>query len=210
MRSTTSRKMACRSAASAACSREPTRSLNAVRPATRGYAGRITDRQGGKRSALQGAAVSALAGLLYLVAAIPGLFPAASLAVVVAGRLAAGLGESQLVTGCVSWSNASVGPQRAGMSMSWTGIVMFAALAVGAPAGLALYAAYGLPYAMAACCAAPLVATGLAARQEPHATPAGRRLPFQWVVGQIWREGLVGLRSFQNLPKQFPRRPGPP
>jgi MFS family permease len=94
---------------------------------TRGYAGRVSDSHGGKRSALQGAVVCALAGLLYLIAAEPRLPPAASLAVVVIGRLAAGFGEAQLVTGCISWSIASVGPQRAGMSMSWTGIAMFAA-----------------------------------------------------------------------------------
>jgi hypothetical protein len=39
------------------------------------------------------------------------------------------IGESQFVTGCVSWSIASVGPQCAGMSMSWTGIAMLATLA---------------------------------------------------------------------------------
>src|SRR5580698_3676224 len=111
---------------------------------TRGYAGRLTDHHGGKRSALQGSAVCALGGLLYLAAAMPGLSPTLSLGVVVLGRLAAGFGESQFVTGCVSWSIASVGPQRAGMSMSWTGIAMFAALAIGAPIGMALYQSYGL------------------------------------------------------------------
>src|SRR5580692_12428689 len=80
---------------------------------TRGYAGRLTDHRGGKRSALQGAAVCALGGLLYLVAAVPGLSPAISLAIIVVGRLFAGFGESQFVTGCVSWSIASVGQSRA-------------------------------------------------------------------------------------------------
>src|SRR6202789_2944349 len=157
---------------------------------TRGYAGRLTDHYGGKRSALQGAAGCALSGLFYLVAAIPGLSPAISLAIIVMGRLTAGFGESQFVTGCVSWSIASVGPQRAGLSMSWTGIAMFAALAIGAPIGMALYQAYGLQAAMIACVVAPLFAATIAFRATSYTSPAGRRLPFYRVIGQIWREGL--------------------
>jgi MFS family permease len=175
---------------------------------TRGYAGRVTDQQGGKRAAIQGAVVCACAGLLYFVSALPGLSPATSLAIVVVGRLTAGFGESQFVTGCVSWSIASVGPQRAGMSMSWTGIAMFSALAVGAPVGMALYQAYGLDAAMIACIVAPLVAAAIAFGSTSYMTPGGQRLPFYRVVGQIWREGLglmlqgvglSGLTAFASL-----------
>src|SRR6202522_4239439 len=59
---------------------------------TRGYAGRVIDQQGGKGSALQGAVVCAFAGLLYSVAAMPSLSPAASLAIVIVGRLIVGFG----------------------------------------------------------------------------------------------------------------------
>lgn len=175
---------------------------------TRGYAGRVTDQHGGKRSALQGAVVCALGGLLYFVAAMPGLSPTLGLIIVVLGRLAAGFGESQFVTGCVSWSIASVGPQRAGMSMSWTGIAMFAALAIGAPVGMVLYQGLGLQVAMIACVVAPLVAAGIALAARAYATPAGHRLPFHRVLGQIWREGLglmlqgvglSGLTAFASL-----------
>jgi len=175
---------------------------------TRGYAGRLTDHHGGKRSAIQGAMVCALGGLLYLLSAMPGLSPAISLAIVVVGRLTAGFGESQFVTGCVSWSIASVGPQRAGMSMSWTGIAMFAALAIGAPIGMALYQSYGLQVAMIACVVAPLLAAAIASRQTSYSSSTGQRLPFYKVVGQIWREGLglmlqgvglSGLTAFASL-----------
>ena len=175
---------------------------------TRGYAGRLTDHFGGKRAALQGAAVCAFGGLLYLISAMPGLSPVMSLAVIVTGRLAAGFGESQFVTGCVSWSIASVGAQRAGLSMSWTGIAMFAALAIGAPIGMALYQGYGLAAAMIACIAAPLVAAVIAFRETSYASPSGQRLPFYKVIGQIWREGLglmlqgvglSGLTAFASL-----------
>ncbi|MEB3044064.1 arabinose transporter [Rhizobium mulingense] len=175
---------------------------------SRGYAGHLTDLHGGKRSALQGAAVSAAAGALYLAAATPVFSPSISLAIIFIGRLVAGLGESLFVTGCVSWSIASVGPQRAGMSMSWTGIAMFAALAIGAPIGMGLYQAYGLEAAMLACVLAPAVAAVIALREHPYATPAGPRLPFYKVIGQIWREGaglmlqgvgLSGLTAFASL-----------
>jgi len=175
---------------------------------TRGYAGRLTDHHGGRRSALQGAAVCALGGLLYFVAAVPGFSPTTGLGIVVVGRLVAGFGESQLVTGCVSWSIASVGPARAGMSMSWTGIAMFAALAIGAPIGMALYQNYGLEAAMLACIIAPLIAMALAFRERSYTSPAGQRLPFYRVIGQIWREGLglmlqgvglSGLTAFASL-----------
>ncbi|ASW04789.1 arabinose transporter [Rhizobium sp. 11515TR] len=175
---------------------------------SRGYAGRLTDLKGGKRSALQGAAISMTAGLLYLAAAMPILPPDVSLAILVVGRLIAGLGESLFVTGCVSWSIASVGPQRAGMSMSWTGIAMFAALAIGAPVGMALYQSYGLETAMIACILAPLLAAAIAFRTTSYTSPAGPRLPFYKVIGQIWREGaglmlqgvgLSGLTAFASL-----------
>jgi len=175
---------------------------------TRGYSGGLTDQHGGKRSALQGATVCGLGGLFYLVAALPSLTPAISLAIIVLGRLAAGFGESQFVTGCVSWSIASVGPQRAGMSMSWTGIAMFAALAVGAPIGMALYQSYGPQAAMIACIVAPLVAGAIAFSEVSYTTPTGERLPFYGVIGQIWREGLglmlqgvglSGLTAFASL-----------
>jgi predicted MFS family arabinose efflux permease len=112
------------------------------------------------------------------------------------------------VTGCVSWSIASVGPQRAGMSMSWTGIAMFAALAIGAPIGMALYQSYGLQAAMIACIVAPLFAGVVAWSEVSYTTPAGPRLPFTKVIGQILREGLglmlqgvglAGLTAFASL-----------
>src|SRR5262249_50940942 len=134
--------------------------------------------------------------------------PAACLAIVIAGRLAAGFGESLFVTGCVSWSIASVGPQRAGLSMSWTGIAMFAALAIGAPIGMTLYQTAGLAVVTLACVPAPLVAMLIAFGAASYAPPAGPRLPFHRVVGQIWREGaglmlsgvgLAALSAFASL-----------
>src|SRR5580693_6618598 len=140
---------------------------------TRGYAGRVTDQQGGKRAALQGAGFCTVGGMFYVIAAVSEISPALSLGFVVAGRLAAGLGESQFVTGCISWSIASVGPQRAGMSMSWTGIAMFAALAIGAPVGMALYRHWGLQDAMIACVIAPLLSIAIAVGATSYASAAG-------------------------------------
>ena len=143
----------------------------------------VTDQQqGGKRAALQGAAFAALGGMLYMIAALPGISSGLSLGVIVAGRLAAGLGESQFVTGCVSWSIASVGSQRAGMSMSWTGIAMFAALAIGAPVGMTLYHQGGLEAAMIACVIAPMLAIVIATGATSYVSRSGRVIGCRFIV----------------------------
>jgi predicted MFS family arabinose efflux permease len=85
---------------------------------------------------------------------------------------------------------------------------MFAALAIGAPIGMALYQTYGLEAAMVACIVAPLIAAVIAFREQSYTSPAGQRLPFYRVIGQIWREGLglmlqgvglSGLTAFASL-----------
>lgn len=85
---------------------------------------------------------------------------------------------------------------------------MFAALAIGAPIGMALYQTYGLEAAMVACIVAPLIAAFIAFSEVSYTSPAGRRLPFFSVIGQIWREGLglmlqgvglSGLTAFASL-----------
>ncbi|MDL5439795.1 MFS transporter, partial [Escherichia coli] len=66
----------------------------------------------------------------------------------------------------------------------------FAALSIGAPIGMALYRDYGLPAAMVACVAAPVLAASIALGSTSYLSPGGARLPFHRVVGRIWREGL--------------------
>jgi MFS family permease len=61
---------------------------------------------------------------------------------------------------------------------------------------------------MIACIVAPFIAALIAFREVAYATPAGQRLPFYRVIGQIWREGLglmlsgvglSGLTAFASL-----------
>ena len=70
---------------------------------TRSYAGGVADAHGGKRSMMRGAAVCALAGVLYMLASALPLPPVTALIVLLAGRVLAGFGEGQLVTGSVTW-----------------------------------------------------------------------------------------------------------
>jgi len=85
---------------------------------------------------------------------------------------------------------------------------MFAALAIGAPIGMALYGSYGLEVAMISCMVATFVAAAIAIGAPSYTSTSGLRLPFYRVIGQIWREGLglmpqgvdlSGLTAFASL-----------
>jgi len=157
---------------------------------TRSYAGGVADLHGGKRSMMRGGAVCALAGVLYILASALPLPPVTALFVLLAGRVFAGFGESQLVTGSVTWMIATGGSQNAGKAMSLTGMAMYMSVAVSAPLGMLIYRHFGFSIAMLLIVVAPLLACVIGTRVPAAFVPGGTRVPITRVLGTIWRSGL--------------------
>ncbi|MBP2232203.1 putative MFS family arabinose efflux permease [Azospirillum agricola] len=156
---------------------------------TRRHAGILSDTRGPKRAVLTGLAASALAGVCYGLSLLaPG--SGGGLAAILCGRVVLGFGESLFMTGALSWAIAVAGPQNAGKVMSWNGIAMYSAIAVGAPAGLAILEAGGFAALAMAAALAPLAGLAVAAGVPAVPVPGGVRMPFTAVIGRVLRPGL--------------------
>jgi MFS family permease len=149
---------------------------------TRSYAGGVADAHGGKRSMMRGAAVCALAGVFYMLASALPLPPVTALIVLLTGRVLAGFGEGQLVTGSVTWMIATGGSQNAGKAMSLTGMAMYMSVALGAPLGMLIYRHFGFSMAMSLIIVTSLLACGIGSRVSAAFAPSGRRVPMTCVL----------------------------
>lgn len=158
---------------------------------TRQYAGRLSDTRGPKPAALLGLIGASITGCLYLVSSALAAHPALSLMLLCAARLVLGLAESLFITALAAWSIARVGARYAGLAMAWSGIAMYAALAVGAPVGLVVYHAGGFRAVALCATLAPLAGAMIAFRWKPDPVgTAARRESFVRMLRVIWAPGL--------------------
>jgi MFS family permease len=154
---------------------------------SRPWAGHFSDRRGAKRGVVVGLLLASASGLLYLLSLRFTAAPLTSVTILLLGRGLLGGAESFIITAAVSWGLALADARSTGKVIAWVGSAMFAAFAIGAPAGSALYAAYGFAAIAVATAAAPL----LLVAPLPTVAPAQRaRLSFAKVIGAVWIPGF--------------------
>jgi len=163
---------------------------------TRAHAGALADRLGGKVCMQRGLILYAAAGLICLLASWPGLPVEGGYAVLIAGRLLLGLGESLGMVGMINWAIGLMGHGKSGRVISLVGMGMYGAFAAGGPLGLMVLDRLGFAGLMGVCTALPLLGL-IAIHWLPAVAPhAGQRESFWSIIGRIWRPGAaVGLQG---------------
>jgi MFS family permease len=162
---------------------------------SRVWAGRYADRRGTKRAVVAGLLMAAAAGLLYLASLVLAGTPLISVSILLAGRALLGAAESFIITGGVSWGLASAGAENAGRVIAWVGMAMFAALALGAPIGTALYVSNGFVAVAIATTLVPLVTIALVAPLRAIAAQRGAQPGLLNVVRAVWLPGFASALS---------------
>jgi len=157
---------------------------------SRGFAGRTSDTAGPKRTALIGLLACAVSGLLMIAAALLRESRIASVGVMLVARLALGMGESCVATGCIMWGIGRVGAEHTAKVISWNGIATYGALAVGAPLGVVLTHAAGFASIGVAAVALMLLALLLAWRRPAVRVEGGERMPMHHVFGRVAPYGM--------------------
>jgi MFS family permease len=157
---------------------------------SRPWAGHFSDSGGAKRGVIVGLLAAAVSGLLYLLSIGFTAAPLISVAILLLGRALLGAAESFIITAAVSWGLALVDAGSTGKVIAWVGAAMFAAFAIGAPAGSALYAADGFAAIALATAVAPLLTLLLVAPLPAVAPSRHARLSFAKVIGAVWMPGF--------------------
>src|SRR5437016_6189061 len=130
---------------------------------SRVWAGRHADGRGAKHAVATGLVLAAVAGVLYLLSLRFVSAPAISVTILLLGRALLGAGESFIITGAQAWGLALSGAQNTGKVLAWMGTAMYAAFALGAPAGTVLYGSFGFTAIALATTLVPLAALLLGA-----------------------------------------------
>lgn len=162
---------------------------------SRVWSGVYADTRGAKGAVVVGLLTATAGGILYLLSLGFVGTPRVSVSILLLGRALLGGAESFIMTGALSWGLALVGAQSAGKVIAWVGTAMFAALAVGAPIGTALYSIGGFAAVGLATTLVPLVALLFAAPLSAVPPQGGHRPSLTTVAGAVWMPGLGAALS---------------
>lgn len=160
---------------------------------SRFWAGRYADTRGTRRSMVVGLVLGMGSGLFYFASLALASTPHASVAALFLGRALLGGAESFIITGALGWGLALAGPQHTGKVIAWVGTALWAAFAVGAPVGTALYSRYGFTSIALTTALLPLVALLLVSRlnaPKPVDRAANARKAIRQVLGAVFWPGV--------------------
>ena len=162
---------------------------------SRVWAGRCADRSGAKLAVIAGLVIASVAGLLYILSLQFVAIPPISVTVLLLGRALLGVGESFIITGAQSWGVAIAGAHNTGKVLAWVGSAMFAAFALGAPMGAALYGSYGFSAIALATTLFPLATLLFIAPLRRVASTSRAQAGVMQVMAVVWVPGLGSALS---------------
>ncbi len=152
---------------------------------SRPLAGRLADARGRRRVLVWGAALMALAGVLYLPdLGVPGL---------VLARVLLGFGEGMVFTAGATWTVDLAPPGRRGQAIGLFGLSIWSGLSIGPPIGEALLAVGSYTTVWAFAIAVPVLGALIASRIPDHhvALPRAERPPEPLVPRAARAPGLA-------------------
>lgn len=150
----------------------------------------LCDRLGSKLAVVVGLLACVLSGLLTLVALLQ-TTPTLGLTLLLAGRILLGVAQGFIGTGSLSWAIARAGAERTARVLSWNGVAVYGAIAVGAPLGMALNDQLGTWSLGAATLLLALLGLLLVRPQASSPVSGEARLSFLRVFGRVLPGGLA-------------------
>jgi len=157
---------------------------------SRAWAGNFADSRGAKRAVVAGLVIIASSGLAYL-ASLPFVsVPVTSVWILLSGRMLLAIGESLVVTGALGWGIGLVGPQNAGKVMAWVGMALYGAMALGAPAGVALNTQWGFAGIAVSTICIPFLALLITLTITAIPPMGSTRMPFYKVLSMVVVPGM--------------------
>jgi len=160
---------------------------------SRKHAGNFADAKSSKKCFMLGFFFYIAAALVCMAADISGMSASVAFAVLIAGRLLLGIGESMATVGLLSWHFSRLGPSNSGKILSILGMAMYGTFALGGPVGLTLYKYFGFSSVMIASSIVPIIGVIMfltSPEVVPHKTTEAKK-SFLNLLGTIWKQGFA-------------------